>query len=154
MSLCGFAVNLQVQNSVNGFVFGYDASKFHSSNLAVFRDAFYPKGIVSISPGLARRAYPGFIRPHRMNHNVVLSCRRRWPGGCRILPRRPRLAQDRTALRFNFPLRHRPRVAVWRRQPLYVSKVLFVLHGPPSNMALGGRRHPSSQECEVRLHNP
>jgi len=40
-----------LQNSVNGLVFGYDASKFNSSNLAVLRNAIYPKGIVSISQG-------------------------------------------------------------------------------------------------------
>ena len=33
----------------------------------------YPEGIASFSPGLARRTYPGNIRPNDPNHNVVSS---------------------------------------------------------------------------------
>ena len=32
-----------------------------------------PNGIVSQSQGLARRAYPGIVRPRGLNHNVVPS---------------------------------------------------------------------------------
>ena len=46
-----------------------------SSSLPVHHEGriFYPEGIASSSPGLARRAYPGTMRPNDPNHNVAPS---------------------------------------------------------------------------------
>ena len=89
------------QNSLFDLDFDEEASKFNSPNFVISGAFFNPNGIVSNSPGLTRRGYPGNVRSYELNHNVVLSFWDHWLDRWGGSPCFTRSSQDRTALRFN-----------------------------------------------------